>query len=333
MEFTFGILAYNQEKMILETLESIKYQIVTYGKNHKINIIIVDDFSRDCTQKVICDWIEYNKDLFNEIIIQLNERNLGTVINYNFIMDNMKTNYFKVIAGDDIFCSTNIFDKYENLQNDEIKTYVPINLIEKRICIDEDRIKLFFYNKMMDRKNDLKLFRRGCFFHTPSTIHTNKLYKKSNCKCFNSQFVLFEDDPTWYSMIKNSNPNIDFINDYIVLYRIHSASVSNVKREKGVFENDQEKLLSFYLEDAGFWEKILLWFRKHDNLPKIFRIDKYCNWILKKYINTKIKKNIEYINWKQSVERIILCEQEFYNLICENAKKYKSDRGNDYASN
>ena len=39
LSFTFGILAYNQEKEILETLESIRYQIEHYSDNENINLI------------------------------------------------------------------------------------------------------------------------------------------------------------------------------------------------------------------------------------------------------------------------------------------------------
>ena len=53
LSFTFGILAYNQEKEILETLESIRYQIEHYSDNENINLILIDDSSADNTVDVV----------------------------------------------------------------------------------------------------------------------------------------------------------------------------------------------------------------------------------------------------------------------------------------
>ena len=46
-QFIFGILTYNQENYVLETLESIKYQKIHYGSEKKVSLIITDDASKE----------------------------------------------------------------------------------------------------------------------------------------------------------------------------------------------------------------------------------------------------------------------------------------------
>ena len=41
--FAFLVLAYNHELFIIDHLESIKFQILTYGKGLEIDLIINDD--------------------------------------------------------------------------------------------------------------------------------------------------------------------------------------------------------------------------------------------------------------------------------------------------
>ena len=87
--FTFAILAYNQANIIGETLESIKYQIEKYGDNRIFKIIVTDDFSKDNTLLTVRKWIEKNGGLFKEVKILTNQSNMGTVYNYNRIMENI----------------------------------------------------------------------------------------------------------------------------------------------------------------------------------------------------------------------------------------------------
>ena len=77
-EFVFGVMTYNQESIICETLESIKYQIETYGKDIDCTIIITDDCSKDKTVKVIENWLKNNGELFCNIIKKYNKENKKT---------------------------------------------------------------------------------------------------------------------------------------------------------------------------------------------------------------------------------------------------------------
>ena len=73
-KFIFGILTYNQEKYVLETLESIKYQKVQYGANFDVSLIITDDASKDKTVELIRNWCEKNREYFENIDLIANKK-------------------------------------------------------------------------------------------------------------------------------------------------------------------------------------------------------------------------------------------------------------------
>ena len=75
--FTLILVVYNPEHLVLQTLNSIKYQIVTYGDGIDIQLIIADDGSKDNSRNIIDCWLEDNKELFSEIVRQYPEVNVG----------------------------------------------------------------------------------------------------------------------------------------------------------------------------------------------------------------------------------------------------------------
>ena len=114
-QFIFGILTYNQENYVLETLESIKYQKIHYGSDVNVSLVITDDASKDGTVAVMKDWLEKNKTYFDKIDLIANEKNRGTVANFKTILSKVSDEHLKIIAGDDLIGHKNVFAEYETL--------------------------------------------------------------------------------------------------------------------------------------------------------------------------------------------------------------------------
>lgn len=324
MSFTFGILAYNQENTILETLESIRYQIEHYSDDKIINLIFIDDLSMDNTVAVVKKWLNYRKNLFEHIDIILNKQNMGTVHNYNLLINKIK-GPFKIIAGDDLIASGNIIEKIKNLHWNELDTYVCTALFNGSIKYDEYRGLLFLNNMLnINRKNyAIKAMRRGCFLHTPSTHYSKKLFEEAGCIDYNKQFKLFEDDPSWYAMIKNiSNLKINFISDVVVLYRISEKSVSNGSMYSSAFSKELLMLHKLYYKDTKGLEHLIFWFKTNKYIPKILRLDKYIDKLRRYYLKIILKNRRDYKKFKKHVEFIIKKEQKYYNEILKNVNQY-----------
>lgn len=316
-KFIFGILTYNQENYVLQTLESIKYQKIHYGAEKEISLIITDDASKDRTVEVIRNWSEKNKDYFTWIELIANEKNQGTVANFKTILSKVKEEDLKIIAGDDLIGCKNVFAEYETLNDKKLKTYVRVELCEGKIQYREKFLIDFYYHKKYGtgRKYNIKTFRKGKYVHTPSTLYTKQLYVNAECEKNLEGYQLFEDDPMWYSMIMNENDlQIEFVEQGMVLYRTHNQSVSNGPNP--IFAKDMKKLREQYLKDTKGFEKLYLVIRmKTNGWPLYINPGLY----LDKFMNMKreriVKKDSGYQAFKQQMEQQIEEEQNFYDEI------------------
>ena len=108
--FAFLVLMYNHQEYILEHLESIKFQVVTYGANLDVDMIVNDDCSQDKTRALIDRWFATNRDLFKNVEFIYNPKNLGTSASVANALDHMTTERCKLTAGDDVYSYENIFE-------------------------------------------------------------------------------------------------------------------------------------------------------------------------------------------------------------------------------
>lgn len=322
-KFVFGILTYNQENYVLETLESIKYQKIQYGSEIDVSLIITDDASKDKTVEVIRQWCEENKEYFDQIHLIANKENKGTVENYKAILHMVKDEDMKLFAGDDLIGQKNIFTEYETLNDKKLKTYVRIELCNGKIRYREKYLIDFYYHKKYanTKKYHLKNFRRGKYLHSPSTNYTKKLFVNAECEKNLEGYRLFEDDPMWYSMIKNENElKIEFVEHAMILYRVHDQSVSNGPNP--IFAKDIKRLREQYLNDTKGLEKLYLIIRmKTNGWPLYMNPGLYLDKFMNKKRERICKRDPGYQIFKEKIEHQIKEEQKFYDAIIEGISK------------
>lgn len=322
-KFIFGILTYNQENYILQTLESIRYQKLRYGAEIEVSLIITDDASKDKTVPLISRWIEKNKELFAEVVLIANSSNRGTVANFCAILERVREEELKVIAGDDLIAQTNLFAEYEDLDNHKLKTYFRLELCNGRISYREKYLIEFYYHyiRKRGRNENLKNFRQGRYLHTPSTLYTKQLFVNADCEKNLEGYRLFEDDPMWYSMIKNEkNLEIEFVPKGIVLYRMHDQSVSNVPNP--VFRKDLNRFREQYLSETKGFEHLYCWLQIHcKGFPWYFNPCVYIDKLVNIRREQICKKDPGYLTFRKNIESQIIKEQAFYDSIMEIVSK------------
>ena len=94
---SIGIITYNSEKTILETLNS------AYNQTYKnIELIISDDFSHDNTVNICKEWISEHSSRFVNCFVLTSTQNTGTSANCNRLINYCSGEYLKILAGDDI---------------------------------------------------------------------------------------------------------------------------------------------------------------------------------------------------------------------------------------
>jgi len=90
------IPTYNRSKTILKTLESVKNQ--TY---RPVEIIVVDDGSKDNTEKIVSNWIKHNLS-FDLTAIYISQLNKGAPIARNMGLMSSKGRFVQFLDSDDI---------------------------------------------------------------------------------------------------------------------------------------------------------------------------------------------------------------------------------------
>ena len=87
--------AFEAEDFILETLDSIKNQVY-----QDFQVLISIDTPRDNTKTIIENWCSVNKSILTKIFYQ--DKQLGWVKNFNFLIQHCNTKYFVILSHDDL---------------------------------------------------------------------------------------------------------------------------------------------------------------------------------------------------------------------------------------
>jgi len=185
---TVGIPVFNGEKFIKRRLDSILNQ--TY---QNFQILISDNGSNDLTPK-ICD--EYQK-VDKKIKYYRQQKNLGFIKNFNYLIKNTESKYFVMAAVDDLWEPTFLEENIKNLESNKkivgsigkVKYFgysgnppktSKLNLKLKKIIRKQnvDVLEKHVINCKGDynkKVNEYLRFNQGSFVH--GVFHTNALQK------------------------------------------------------------------------------------------------------------------------------------------------------------
>lgn len=325
-KFTFIVITYNHEKYILEHLESIKYQIVNFGKDIFCNIIIADDGSKDKTVELTKFWFKENSNLFNDVKIIADGLNRGTCKNLSLALTYLETDKCKLTAGDDVYSCENLFVEFDKIDSVDILSGLPLNLIDGKIVnTNFDIFNLYATNiiyKKLDYKERLKKIN---FFNAPSILYNSKALKNNEVINFMEQFLVTEDYPLHIKMSEIYEPlKFKQIDKVFIYYRRTTNSTYIIKND--IFSNDKIAIFEYLIHnEKSFLNKILLKNRlfcfnlSNKYLKKLLNINIYIYGL-------KILFNYYSINKKfKSIEINYDKYQEHYNYLRTKAISYKNN--------
>ena len=285
-EFTFGMLTYNQEDYVIEHLESIKYQILNYGKNVKAYFVLSDDASKDNTVKYVEMWTEANKELFAGIKIVAKKSNEGIVPNYLTMLSNIHTSHYKILAGDDMYYKNNVF---EFVKKGSFIITPTISFAENRILkfptIDRYEI-LLLHNEKGKLKDYLrKRLRYSNCIDAPGVFINNSLIDEGLINELR-KYQWVEDVPMWSYLFNKDTVDVQIVQEPYILYRgevgisrnkNHSArkpfdeEVVRIKKTIFVDRSKYPRIINFY-GCKYEWERFMLdfYWRKNSKMLKVF---------------------------------------------------------------
>ncbi len=329
--FTFIVTCYNQADVILYALESIRYQIESFGRDQKFQLIVTDDASTDGSQEVIRQWMSVNKGLFAKTGKIFREKNLGICQNYVDALKHVAGKRFAVLNGDDLLAPDNLFEITDRLKDYDIVCTAFIKFTGSGEMIHSHNTYLEVVLQDIIAKNCVhRAIKLGC-----PIMGTAVLYRKSLLTKEVYDFILryrtVNDRACLQKILaENEDIRVCYVNRPIVLYRISEHSISNFHSPTRLLHNREIAKLcraakagesSFLFRRMLSWQEKSAYVRTSSNyFVRLLRfLSPYYFIMLWLYVRNygeikRMERQLVEPNW-------VNC-QEHYKKIRTNVKKY-----------
>lgn len=276
-----GIITYNSEKTILETLNS------AYNQTYKnIELIISDDFSQDNTVNICKEWISEHSSRFVNCFVVTSTQNTGTSANCNRLINYCSGEYLKILAGDDIFTSTCIEDNIKNIGTSDMQISDLIRFNSSSLLPYKNPINFNKFCKLPISKRVHYYARTGFFCNIPTIFLRKSIFDLVGK--YDEKSKIFEDVP-FLLKVFSSNAKISYFSKITVKYREGGISNSNsVKFDKELLKIFFKYRIKF-LHNDSILDRIVILERRLYNLlldkkeSKTLLLKIYCH-IYTKYL-------------------------------------------------
>ena len=223
--------AYNQEKFVVEAIESILRQSLS-----DFELIVIDDCSNDKTFQIVSSIND------SRIILVRNQENLGLTHTLNFGLSIAKSDIVARMDADDIAFSDRLHIQYEYLlKNPEV---VAVGCWITLFKDNHDEIGVHKYPAEFECL-------RSEFTFNNSLPHPGVMYRKSAVELlggYTNDYPYAEDWDLWLRLIRSHN--ISNIQQPLLYYRIHDRSVSH--QHSASQSLSKQRIIKDNLKSYGF---------------------------------------------------------------------------------
>ena len=225
--FSIGVLTYNSEATILETLNSIRD--IDYPN---IELIISDDCSKDATLDKCEKWLSENDKRFTRTCLLTMGHNTFTSANCNRALNECEGDWVCLVAGDDVLYRDSILRIIDYINDNPSAQWivgkynkfhdscVPENFIKEGAEFNSDWKNKF----LLDSHEQYKWILSSNFICLPTAFCQRQVLL--NVGGYDEKYGILEDYPMNIKLLKN-NVKCHLLDDYIMGYRMGVSNVSN----------------------------------------------------------------------------------------------------------
>ena len=278
------LATYNGETYLKEQLDSILNQ--TYSN---FRILISDDNSEDSTKNIIEEYAK--KD--NRIKFFFQERNLGVIANFEFLLKKVEAEFYMFSDQDDIWKANKIeFSMKKILEENCDLVYTNLEVVDKDLNITYDSYwKLKGLEEKVKKYNNfeslyLNNFITGCTMLSKSEFISEILPLPKE-----SKYVLHD---YWTALIVSQRGKISYIEEPLIKYRQHKKnSVGSKKKTDSINSLNEIRKLFIDVKKEHFEVFIT---NENKFIDEKYRI--LNRKALEYYKTLEQTKNINFKNWK-----------------------------------
>lgn len=276
------LATYNGEKYIKEQVESILNQ--TY---ENIQIIISDDCSTDKTRQVLKEYENNEK-----IKIFYQEKNLGYVKNFEFLLKQVESNLYMLSDQDDVWKKEKVEKSVEKIESEKL------DLVFGDLEVVDENLNTLYksYNRYMHLIHKIKKYQKdyrlqylyNCM--TGCTIISRKNWiDKVLPFPTNSKYMIHD---YWLGLVIALNGKVGYIEEPYILYRQHGKNqVGSKKASKTASKLEKVRNISINTRIGTFETYVM-----HE---EIFdeKLRKQNQKALEYFKMLKNKKNFNFRQW------------------------------------
>ena len=214
MKASVGIITYNHEDFIAETIESVLMQEVDF--QHEI--VIGDDCSSDRTREII---IDYQKRLPQKIRLLLHEKNIGDIGKRNFVETFMacEGEYIAWLDGDDYWTDPHKLQRQVDFLDNHPECSLCFHPVKR--LYENGRTDLFYPIGRKERYTFEDVLSNATFIQPSSVVWRSSVFYTFPLWLFQSNLKL-----DWALYVLSAVHNqIGYIDEMMSVYRRHRAAV------------------------------------------------------------------------------------------------------------
>ena len=277
------LATYNGEKYLVEQLDSILSQ--TYSN---FRLIISDDSSTDGTRKIL----EEYKAKDDRIELYFQEKNLGVIKNFEFLLKKVENKYYMLSDQDDIWKENKIEKSVEKLENSESDlVYTDLEVVDENLNITyESYWKLKNIYKKIKKYNNFEALYLNNFITGCTVISKKEFIKDFLPLPETSKFVLHD---YWISLVVSQKGKISYIEEPLIKYRQHKNNKIGSKKQSDTLRSiDEIRELFIRVKKEHFTV-----FIKNEQVFESEKIKELNKKALAYYEMLSKKNNVNFRNW------------------------------------
>lgn len=237
MKIDILMATYNGEKFLREQIDSILNQ--TYSD---FRLLISDDCSTDNTREILNEYV--NKD--KRVVVFLQNKNLGVVKNFEFLMKQVESEYFMFADQDDSWYEDKIEESIKKMdETDSDLVYTDLEIVDENLNIlNKSYWAVKGFNKKVKKYNNFKSLYLNNYITGCTILAKSKWIEKILPLPDKSNYILHD---YWTAIIISRFGKISYINKPLVKYRQHTGNNIGSKRKTDKI-NVFEKMRELFLE-------------------------------------------------------------------------------------
>jgi len=294
MKIDILMATYNGEKYLKEQLDSILEQ-----SYKEFRLLISDDCSTDSTRDILQEYVQ--KD--NRIVVFLQNKNLGVLKNFEYLMKKVESDCFMFADQDDVWQKDKIKNSVDKMkETDSDLVYTNLEVVNENLDIlNSSYWKLKGFEKKVKKYNNFESVYLNNFITGCTMLVKSKWIEKILPLPHKSKYILHD---YWTALVVSKFGKMSYIEQPQVKYRQHLENNIGSKRRSDKI-NDFDEMRNLFIDVKKDHFKIFIknsdvfddeeikklnkmsyeYFDELKNVPKISIKNYKLFWKLYKYEN------------------------------------------------